>query len=130
MSNVLKWILYVLLGLVVLAIIAGIVFAIFGGYGYAMMRPGFRMVAPYGMHAVTTPFRALFGGLIGLGIVVLIIIGIIALVTALMRGNRQVVYTQPAQPAQPPAATHPCHNCGKPVQEDWKNCPYCGTPTT
>ncbi len=47
MNKVLKWILYILLGLVVLGVIAGIVFAIFGGYGYTMMRPGFRMMEPY-----------------------------------------------------------------------------------
>jgi hypothetical protein len=48
MSKVLKWILYVALGLVVLALIAGIFIAIFGGlgHGYYMMRPGFRMMEP------------------------------------------------------------------------------------
>ncbi len=129
MSNVLKWILYVLLGLVGLAIIAGIVFAIFGGYGYTMMRPGFRMMTPY-VHLGVTPFRAIFGGLIGLGIILLIIIGIVALVSALVRGNRPVVVAQPSQPLQPAPVTHACQNCGKPVQDDWKNCPYCGTQLT
>ncbi|MBM3179593.1 MAG: zinc ribbon domain-containing protein [Chloroflexi bacterium] len=26
-----------------------------------------------------------------------------------------------------PAPTRSCPNCGKPVQNDWKNCPHCGT---
>jgi hypothetical protein len=25
-----------------------------------------------------------------------------------------------------PLPSHPCANCGKGVQADWKNCPYCG----
>ncbi len=130
MSNVLKWVLYVLLGLVILAVIAGIVFAIFGGgYGYAMMHPGIRMMQPYGYtyRVGISPLRAIFGGLLGLGIFILIIIGIVALISALVRGNRTVVYNQPAPSAAP---AKPCPNCGKPTQEDWKTCPYCGTPLT
>ncbi len=26
-----------------------------------------------------------------------------------------------------PMATHPCPTCGKPVQDDFVVCPYCGT---
>ncbi len=131
MSNVLKWILYVLLGIVVLAVIAGIVFAIFGGPAYTMMRPGIRMMAPYGYYRVgVSPLRAIFGGLLGLGIFLLVIIGIVALISALVRGNRNVVSTQPQQPVQPAAPVKPCPNCGKLTQEDWKTCPYCGTPLT
>ncbi len=129
MSNVLKWILYVLLGLVVLAVLAAIIFALFGGFGFGMMRPGIRMMAPYSNFGYS-PLRAIFGGLIGLGIILLIIIGIVALVSALVRGNRPVVYNQPVQPAQPAAPARACQNCGKPIQEDWKTCPYCGTPIT
>ena len=130
MNKVLKWILFILLGLVILAIIAGIVFAVFGGGSYAMMRPGFRMITPYRVYGGFSPLRAIFGGLFGLGIFILVIVGIVALVNALVRGNRPVVYTQPTQPAQPAATTHSCPNCGKPAQEDWKTCPYCGTPLT
>ena len=133
MNKVLKWILFILLGLVILAIIAGIVFAVFGGGSYTMMRPGFRMITPFRVYGGFSPLRAIFGGLFGLGIFILVIVGIVALVNALVRGNRPVVYTQPtqpAQPAQPAATTHSCPNCGKPAQEDWKTCPYCGTPLT
>ncbi len=131
MSNALKWVLYVLLGLVILAVIAGIVFAIFGGYGYSMMGPGVRMMAPYGYYRVgISPLRAIFGGLLGLGIFILIIIGIVALISAIVRGNRPVAYNQPVQPAQPAAPTRTCPSCGKPAQEDWKTCPYCGTSLT
>jgi len=132
MNKALKWILYVLLGLVILAIIAGIVFAVFGGYSYTMMRPGFRMMAPYRSFGFS-PLRAIFGGVFGLGIFILVIVGIIALVNALVRGNRPAAYSQPTQPAAPvqsAAATRNCPNCGKPAQEDWKTCPYCGTQLT
>ncbi len=135
MSTVLKWILYILLGIVVLAVVAGIVFAFIGPARYAMMHPGIRMMAPYGGYyrVGISPLRTIFGGLIGLGIFILVIVGIVALVNAIVRGNRSVVYTQPqqpVQPAQPAAVTRPCPNCGKPAQEDWKTCPYCGTPLT
>jgi zinc-ribbon domain len=133
MNKVLKWILYILLAVVILAIIAGIVFVVFGGNHFTMMRPGFRMMTPYRFYGGFSPLRAIFGGLLGLGIFILVIVGIVALVNALVRGNRQVVNTQPtvlAQPAQPAETTHNCPNCGKPSQVDWKTCPYCGTALT
>jgi cation transporter-like permease len=125
MNKVLKWILYILLGLVVLAVIAGIVFAIFGGVGYGMMRPGNRMMEPYRYNI--SPVRSIFVGLLCLGVLLLVIVGIVALVTALMRGNRPAQTIPPAQMTTP---SRNCSNCGKPVQEDWKTCPYCGNPLT
>jgi hypothetical protein len=125
MNKVLKWVLYVLLGLVILAVIAGIVFMIFGGYGYGMMRPGIRMMEPFRYHF--SPVRSIFGGLLGLGVVVLVIVGIVALVSALVRSNRPAQTTPPAQMTAP---SRTCSNCGKPAQDDWKTCPYCGNPLT
>lgn len=125
MSNVLKWILYVLLGLVVLAVIAGIVF-MFLGAGYGMMQPGIRMMEPYRYYSFS-PIRTIFGGLLGLGVLVLIIVGIVALISAIVRGNRPMQTTTPAQTSAP---ARTCPNCGKPAQEDWKTCPYCGNPLT
>ena len=146
MSKVLKWILYVVLGLIVLAVVAGIVIAIFGGvgHGYYMMRPGFRMMEPY-RYSYFNPGRMIFGGLLGLGFIILIIVGIVALVSVIMRGNRPAQVTQTAQPVQAAestqttqpaqatelaAPTRTCFNCGKPSQDDWKTCPYCGNPLT
>jgi hypothetical protein len=129
MNKVLKWILYILLGLVVLAVVAGIVFAVFGGYRFAMMRPGFRMMEP--LRYSFSPFRMIFGGIFGLGVFVLVIIGIVALVNALVHGNRPAQMTPPAQVVPPTQMTTPsrtCSNCGKPAQDDWKTCPYCGNP--
>jgi len=126
MSKALRWILYVLLGLVALAIIAGIVFAVFGAYRYGVMRPGLRMMEPMRFYYFS-PLRSIFGGLLGLGVFILVIVGIVALVNALVRGNRPA---QPNPPAQMAAPARTCSNCGKPAQEDWKTCPYCGNPLT
>ncbi len=93
MNKVLKWILYVLLGLVVLAVIGCIVYIAFGGFHSAMVRPGIRMMEPfrYSLNPLRdnfSPFRMIFGGIFGLGIFVLVIVGIVALVNVIMRGNR------------------------------------------
>jgi hypothetical protein len=127
MNRTLRWILYALLGLVVLGLIAGAVIAIFGGVGYgAMMRPGL----PYydHMRIGVNPVRWIFGALLCLGFFLLLVLGIAALVSALVRRD---------QPLPPPAATtpvttgeKPCPNCGRMTQADWKTCPYCGTPLT
>ena len=126
MNKALKWTLYILLGLVILAVLAGIAFLIYGGVGYGMVRPGIRMMEPLRYHYFS-PVRAIFGGLLGLGVVVLVIVGIVALVNAIVHSNKTVQSTPPAQVAAP---AHTCSNCGKPAQEDWKTCPYCGNPLT
>jgi hypothetical protein len=131
MNRTLKWILYVILGLVGLAVLAGIVMAIFGGYRYSMMGPGVWM-APH-MRVGFNPVRWIFGAILGFGVFLLVILGIIALIASLVRGNRPYPPTTPTTTATPPpaaTATKTCPNCGRIVQEDWKNCPYCGTPLT
>jgi hypothetical protein len=145
MKKVLKWILYILLGLVVLSVMAGFVAMVFGGHGigYGMMRPGFRlmepsirMMGPYNYHR---PIGLLFGGLLCIGVILLVIVGIVALVYALVNRNKPAQTTTPAQintvpvetstpPIETTAPIHTCPNCGKPSQEDWKTCPYCGNP--
>jgi hypothetical protein len=146
MNKVLRWSLYILLGLVALAVVGGVLSMIFGGYGYGMMRPGFRMMEP--IRGYYHPERSIFGGLLCLGVIGLVIVGVVALVYALTHRNRPSQITTPAQmtaaPAEvtaPPAEAavpaaemappaHTCPNCGKPAQEDWKTCPYCGNPLT
>ena len=129
MSKALKVILFILLGLVVLAVIAGVVFAIFGAFRYGMVHPGIRMMEPF--RYSFNPLRMIFGGLLGLGVFILVIVGILALVYALVRGNRPA-QTSTSAPmnttTQVPAPTRTCSNCGKPAHEDWKTCPYCGNP--
>src|SRR4030042_5128927 len=138
MNKVLKWILYVLLGLVVLVVIGCIVYVALGGYHYALVRPGIRMMEPfrYSFNPFRdnfSPFRMIFGGIFGLGMFVLVIVGIVALVNAITRGNRPAQMTPPTQmdtPAPMAAPPRTCSNCGKPAQDDWKPCPYCGNTLT
>jgi hypothetical protein len=80
------------------------------GYGYpGMMRGGFGFF----------PFGGIFMGLIGLAILGLAVYGVVALF------NRRPAPVMVAAPVAP-IATQPCASCGKPTQDDWKTCPYCG----
>ena len=131
-KNIWKWIIGIVLGLIVLAALVGVGFLVrtnfhvtqfaavanqdwntrgpgmmpFGGPGWHMRGPS--MMGYSGM----MPFGGLFSGLISLGLLALIVLGIVWLVRNL-RVSKAV-------------AVHPCTRCGKPVQVDWKNCPYCG----
>jgi hypothetical protein len=91
-------------------------------FGPEGMMPGFGMRG-YGMHGGfgmmggMLPFGGIFSGLFCLAFLALVVLGIIWLV----RRTKT-----PAPVPQPAAVMHSCQNCGKPVQDDWKNCPYCG----
>lgn len=86
----------------------------YGGWGYR----GYGMMGPGGMMGGWgySPFGwigMLFMWLIPVGFIVLTVLGIVWLVR---NGNSSTSLSQ-----------NPCSNCGKGVQADWKNCPYCGT---
>ena len=132
MKKIWKWIIGIVVGLIALIILAGSAFAFrmhsFRQTTWMMGRDDIRgihefgMSPFYGMHGYygMMPFGGLLGGLFGLGILVLIVLGIIWLVRAL---------TKPAATATPAVAAAPtvaCQKCGKPLQEDWTTCPYCG----
>lgn len=134
MKTIWKWIIGIVIGLVVLAILVGVGFAFrmhssFGelravrgpvddfGRGFGMMpyggmhRGGFGMMGGFGMF---------FGGLVRLGFLVLLVLGIIWLVRKLRN---------PAPVATPAASAAPavsCTKCGYAVQSEWKVCPNCG----
>jgi hypothetical protein len=102
------------LGALVLAALlfwfGGQLYWMFAGRPWADVMP--MMGRPWiGMHRVGAftgfPF---FGGLFGLGLLVLVVIGIAALV----RGPRSA----------PPART--CAHCGAPLEVGWIACPRCG----
>ena len=82
---------------------------ILGGYGRGMMG-GFRF-APIGWIGM------LLMGIFPLGLLVLVVLGLVWLVSVASRPTNQ--------PAMTP--TKVCPNCSRPVQADWRNCPYCGT---
>ena len=120
MNKTLRWVLYILLGLVGLLVVIWILFSIIGGYGYGMMGPGFPWMDH--MRFGFSPARMIFGWLLGLGVFLLVVVGLVALVAALVRGSQST----PLSPTNPAVST--CPNCGRVSQEDWKTCPYCGNP--
>jgi lipopolysaccharide export system protein LptC len=96
-------------------------------FGPDGMMPGFGMRDGFGMHGMhggfgmmggMMPFGGIFSGLFFLAFLALVVLGIIWLV-------RRTKTPAPVA-VQPAAVMHSCQNCGKPVQDDWKNCPYCG----
>jgi zinc ribbon protein len=100
---------------IVALLVFGIAGSLLGGWGYGgwgMMGPG--MMGRWGF----SPFGwigMIFMGLIPIGFLVLTVVGIVWLVRTLGSGNT------------PPAPTKTCPSCGRGVQADWRNCPYCGT---
>ncbi len=115
MKKVWKWILGILMGLVVLAILFCLPFlfragcpAFADGYGGGF---GWHMGGFGGMPMMRGFGFLPLGGLFGLGVFALIVLGIIWLVRAL-RAPRILPRT--------------CAKCGKPSQAEWNTCPYCG----
>ena len=146
MKKVWIWIIGIVLGLVIIAVLVGVGLMVFGnfhgyragiqvaprfsergpgmmpydGYGYQMRGPG---MMGYGFGRM--PFAGFFGGLLCLGFLALVVLGIIWLVRR--QGTPKPVDVPAVTPAVMPAATvNPCKNCGRPIQNDWKVCPYCG----
>ncbi len=137
MKKVWKWIIGIVIGLVVLAILVGVGMAFRMHYGFAGMRAfdgdGFRSygMTPFnGMHRGLgmMPFGGMhrgfgggiFGGLVQLGVLALIVLGIIWLVRKLRNPAASVA------PIVPAAPTASCGKCGYSVQTEWKVCPNCG----
>ena len=135
-----KWIIGIALGLVILAVLMGVGFMVrsnfhgyraealdarclfergpgimpYGGFGFHMRGPGM-------MGRSFMPFGGFFGGLLSLGILTLAVLGIIWLVRSL-RLPRPVDVSA----AAPAVVDNPCKKCGRPIQDDWAICPYCG----
>ncbi|MHB8776582.1 MAG: zinc ribbon domain-containing protein [Anaerolineales bacterium] len=95
----------VIIALIVLMIGASLL----GGWGYRNWGyGGWGMMGPWMMGGM------FFMWLIPFGFLVLTVLGIAWLVRTIGGGNN------PAAPNQA------CPSCGRGVQADWKNCPYCG----
>ena len=148
MKKAWKWVIGIVLGLIILAVLVGVGFLVwgnmhvyrgvaqvnrgfsqrgpemmpYGGFGYQMRGPG---MMGYRMH----PFGGFFGGLLMLGFLALVILGIIWLVRRVRTPSQvQTTPVVPAASSEPmPAETlNPCKKCGRPLQADWSVCPYCG----
>ncbi len=107
MSKV-NWTIVAIVCVIVLLVLAfGMSFM--GGWGYyggpGMMGPW--MMGPWMMGGW------FFMWLIPLGFLLLLVLGIAWLMKE--RGG-----------STPPAPTSTCPSCGRGMQPDWKNCPYCG----
>ena len=115
--NKIHWPAVTVFGVVVLlAFLVGL--SLLGGWGFGgwgMMGPG--MMGGWGF----APFGwigMLFMWLVPAGFVVLTVLGVVWLVRTVGGG------TNPLAPG------HTCPTCGRAVQADWRNCPYCGATLT
>jgi hypothetical protein len=106
--NKINWAVVVIAGLVALVLL-GFGTGMMGGWGYG----GWGMMGSWGHGFWPFGIGMFFMWLIPLGFIVLVGLGIAWLVKAVSGGNA------PAVPAQS------CPSCGRAVQPDWKNCPYC-----
>ena len=111
-----NWTAVAVFGIVVLlAVVIGISL-LGGGRGYGgWSMPGPGMMGGWGFGPLGW-IGGIFMWLIPIGLIVLVVLGIAWLVRSLGSGA-----------VNPPAATRACPNCGRSVQADWRNCPYCGT---
>jgi hypothetical protein len=139
MKKVWKWIIGIVLGLVILAVLVGVGFLVRGNFhGYraealdsrrfSERGPGMMPYGEFGLHMRGPgmmsygfmPLGGFIGGLFSLGFLALVVLGIIWLVKRLTSAQVAVSAAMPA------AIVNPCKKCGRPIQDDWKNCPYCG----
>ena len=144
MKKVWKWIIGIVLGLVVLAVLVGVAFMLRGNFhadrtevqvlrGYSERGPGMMPYGGFGYHMRGpgmmgygfSPFGGLIGGLFSLAFLALVVLGIIWLVRSLSK-PKLVEAPAAMAVATPAAIANPCKNCGKPLQDDWKVCPHCG----
>ena len=110
-----NWLVVSVIGVIVLLFLfgGGMMASSWGNRGWGMMGgPGGMMggwgYSPFGWVGMA------FMWLIPVGVLTLIVLGIAALVKN--AGNPTLQSSE-----------NPCPNCGKGMQTDWQNCPYCGT---
>lgn len=139
MKKVWKWIIGIVIGLVVLAVLVSVGFAfrmhnsVVGlrgmrgwddgfGRGFGMMPFGRMHGGGFGMMGGLGMF---FGGLLQLGFLVLLVLGIIWLVRKL---RQPAAVTTPVTPVvvASVAPESSCGKCGYHIQAEWKVCPNCG----
>jgi len=139
MKQIWKWIIGIVLGLVLLAVLIGVGFMIRSNFhvyraealvsrGFSERAPGMmpysrfeHMLGPGMMGYGMRPFGGFFRGLLSLGFLTLVVLGIIWLVRSLRTPKPVGVPV-----VMPVAVDNPCKNCGQSIQVEWKVCPYCG----
>jgi hypothetical protein len=119
MKSIIGWILAGVLTLVLILVLFSGIFMFSHGYGgmmngYGIMGRGFGFMSPLGWLGM------LLFTLFPIGVLVLLVLGGVWVVSSLVKSGR-------ATPSITPAISfQSCSTCGKPVQPDWKVCPYCG----
>jgi hypothetical protein len=153
MSRSIKWILAIVVGLLLVCVVAAAGFFVVSRGNFAAVLTGPRALQFWqGRRTMPMqPFQGLpasrFGRasllpfigrwLIFAGLLALVAFGVIALVFLLTRpGQKPAPAVAANAPGMAPApistvaAGKNCPNCGRPVQDDWSHCPYCGTGLT
>ena len=144
MKKVWKWIIGIVLGLIVLALLLGAGFLLrnnfhvyrtetlnrnfsergpwmmpYGGFGSHMR--GYNMMGYGWMN-----FGGFIGGLFSLGFLALVVLGIIWLVRSLRTPKQVETLGTTSTGTALSAGTNPCKKCGYSLQDEWKVCPNCG----
>ncbi len=127
MGRVLKWLAIILGVLLLVGIAVVFMFGVFRFGGMPMMARGFR--TPFGPGGYRFLFWPLLVGrlLIPLAFVGLLVLLGFAIGRAASPRLQVVDHGPVASAASASGAVNaPCPNCGRIVQADWNNCPYCG----
>jgi hypothetical protein len=156
MSKTWKWIIGILIGLVVLCVVAGLAFMVFGSIRGGAWVMGTHMPRYWGGGRLNPrndipwehmpmrpnlwmrgflPFGGLLRGLFCLGFLVLLGLGVATLIVAFTKSRKPAAaIASPAAPvaeqAQAPIPSRSCPNCQHEVDKDWNHCPFCGTALT
>ena len=114
MLRILKWVGLILIGVLLALGAAALIFSMFRFGGMPMMGRGFRGPFMFGRVEILGFWLLMLGRLIvPLALIALLVFAGITIGRGLGR-----------PPA--PVAKLTCRNCGRLVQADWNNCPYCG----
>ena len=140
MKNFWKWFFIVLGAFVLIALGFGVtMFLLRGGFsqayglrsGYGMM--GSRFYRP-GLMMGGMMLWMVLRGLFWVGLLVLAGFGVAFLVKVSSKKSVPAAPVMQTSVGESKASAEPtvpvCASCGKHVQADWSNCPYCGSPLT
>jgi hypothetical protein len=151
MKTQLKWLLAIMGGLLIVAVIVAAGFLAWNWFNSGNWMEEVRGISPLGRQRslpwrempmfpdrdfslqrirIFTPLRMIAGSLICMGVVALIVVGVVVL----FRGLRRPTPVAPQAAASPvvmapagPVLESTCPSCARPIQPDWSHCPYCGT---
>ncbi|KAF0109491.1 MAG: Uncharacterized protein FD147_2225 [Chloroflexi bacterium] len=122
MNKVLKW---VLIGSGIALVSFCIALFVFRGFsaGLPMMSRFGGFDGYFGGMMFGMGFLMLFRLLIPLGVLALAVVGVAALIRNHKTNSQPTASVATAAPVSP---ARECVQCAKPMEADWKNCPYCG----